>query len=976
MKNILLTGIFAVILSHVSFSQEYSYTHYDITDGLAGSSLYCITQDKDGFIWTGTDAGVSRFDGTHFRNFTTKDGLPDLEILQMFCDSQGRIWMAPFRKAVCYYDHGRIYNQSNDALLSRIHLQHNVESFAEDAHGNILIQERNALHLLKTDGSVIRYDSLGGLPIRDCLTVSRSASGNFQAQIGAKIIEFSPKECLHVTDITPFLENPVYLAMNPTLLIYEASVARYVIRSFPDNRSYTWTFFPKRYARISFSLVGDSLAYSNTASGTTEYNVRTGQTRQFLPGIRISKVYRDAFGNLWFTSLGKGLYRLNSNDTKIIRLSVGAGESSSILAMAKIGKQLFVGDDHEGIFRLSLPDMKVRDSKPFTYYCSNRVLYIDTVGKDKIIAGSDFGLIEGTRGLGFIREVSNGIKSAARIDQRRLLLAFSWGAGIFDLKDFRITDTLWNERATVVFYRKDTIYVGTLNGLYRSVDRQPPVFLGEKTPFLRRRIASIAESADGTLWIASYDDAGIIGYKNDRQTINIASKQGLTSDFCRTLLVHGSSLWAGTDRGLNRISLDKPGYPITQFTSKDGLASDMINDIMIDDSMVYVGTPAGLCYFDERKMTGSGHCLLHLLSLYNSDRDRIADTSHLVIPNTDKHIRFEYVGISYRSDGDITYHYRMRGLDDKWRETKENFIEYLDLPAGNYEWQLMAVNKFGVQSRLLSIPVEVIAPLWRRLWFIVAIWLASLALFWLLVSIRVEGIHRRQQEKAKLIREMNRLENTALKSQMNPHFIFNCLNSIQQSIFTGDTNAANNYIVGLARLIRKTLNNSSRSFVYIEEEIDYLSSYLQLEKLRFKERIQYELIIDPAIDQSAELIPPMLIQPYVENALHHGLGPRTDGKGRIVIRLEKASDRLIVTVEDNGVGRPSSTPPGQHSRERPGEHHSKGMQLTEHRLEILNKVYGPQFSITVMDLKDHQDRPTGTRILLSLPLFREESLYG
>src|SRR5579862_2704923 len=103
MKNILVSCIFCILLSpHLSFSQEYSYTHYDIGDGLAGSTLYCITQDKAGFIWMGTEAGVSRFDGTHFINFTTRDGLPDLEILQVFGDSKGRVWMAPFRKAVCF----------------------------------------------------------------------------------------------------------------------------------------------------------------------------------------------------------------------------------------------------------------------------------------------------------------------------------------------------------------------------------------------------------------------------------------------------------------------------------------------------------------------------------------------------------------------------------------------------------------------------------------------------------------------------------------------------------------------------------------------------------------------------------------------------------------------------------------------------------------------------------------------------------
>src|SRR5258708_383760 len=150
MKKALLS---IVVLLHLSpcglLAQEYSYAHWGIEEGLAGATVYCITQDKDGFIWTGTETGVSRFDGTHFKNFTTKDGLPDLEVLQIFGDSKGRVWMAPFRKSVCYYYQGRIHNELNDPVLRRIHLGGNIYGIAEDAGGNILLQEKNALHILR-----------------------------------------------------------------------------------------------------------------------------------------------------------------------------------------------------------------------------------------------------------------------------------------------------------------------------------------------------------------------------------------------------------------------------------------------------------------------------------------------------------------------------------------------------------------------------------------------------------------------------------------------------------------------------------------------------------------------------------------------------------------------------------------------------------------------------------------------------------
>ena len=972
MKNILLSGILCLTLvPEIAFSQEYSYSHYTTANGLAGSQLYCITQDKDGFIWVGTEAGASRFDGAHFRNFTTKDGLPDLEILQIFADSKGRVWMAPFRKEVCYFYQGKIHNAQNDSMLSRIGLHMNAEGFHEDAKGDILIQERNALHIVRTDGTVIRLDSLGGGRIADCVATSTSTDGNFVAQVEASIIEFSPAGPLRKTtfNFLPDYRNPAYISINRSLVVWLDSTNSYSIRPVWGGSAARHYFDTRRNGHVCFSILGDSLVYWNESAGSVEYNYYTGQTRQFLPGIRISKVFRDSFGNLWFTSIGQGLYRLNSNDTKLVRLVGNNGQPTDVMALTSLVHQLWVGDDHEHIFRLSLPDMKVGGGRLFFMYSSNRILYLGLAGKDKLIAGSDDGLLEGTREPRFLHHLSSGVKSAARIDENSMLVGFSWGIATVDLRKFALADTLWRERSTVVFCAKDTFYVGTLNGLYRLIKGQTPVFLGDQTPFLRRRISSIAESADGTLWISSYD-AGIIGFKDGTPTVSITTNNGLTSDFCRTLLVHGATLWAATDKGLNRISLDKPGYPVTQYTSRDGLASDVINAICIDSSIVYIGTPEGLNYFDENKMSGESHCLLYLTSVMNEDRDRIADTPHLVVPYTDRHIRFEFTAVDYKSAGNINYRYRMSGLEEKWISTKQNVLEYPDMPPGTYNFQLQAVDRFGVPSRLLSVSLEVTAPLWQRPWFIVTTWLTSLALLWLLISLRLRRIRRRHREKERLTREMNELKNTALKSQMNPHFIFNCLNSIQHSIFAGDTAAANNYISGLARLIRMTLNDSSRSFVSIEDEIAYLGSYLQLEKMRFKEKIEYEIAIDPSIDQAAVLIPPMLIQPYVENALHHGLGPKTAGRGRVSIRINRRGDRLLVVVEDNGVGR---TP--AENRIATTNHHSKGMSLTEGRLDILHRLYERPFSITIVDLKDSHDRPAGTRIVIDLPLFLETSLY-
>lgn len=146
-----------ILLNQPLLGQELSYTRYDIKDGLAGSIAYCMTQDKDGFLWIGTENGLSRFDGTRFVNYTVLDGLPDNEVLNLFPDSKGRLWIMAFKPSVCYYYKGKIYNSTNDSTLSKIKPRSNIWNIAEDNEGNILLQEYDLLHFLKTDGSFVNY---------------------------------------------------------------------------------------------------------------------------------------------------------------------------------------------------------------------------------------------------------------------------------------------------------------------------------------------------------------------------------------------------------------------------------------------------------------------------------------------------------------------------------------------------------------------------------------------------------------------------------------------------------------------------------------------------------------------------------------------------------------------------------------------------------------------------------------------------
>jgi len=512
----------------------------------------------------------------------------------------------------------------------------------------------------------------------------------------------------------------------------------------------------------------------------------------------------------------------------------------------------------------------------------------------------------------------------------------------------------------------DTLYIGTLNGLYIKYGRNDARFLGDSIAFLKNRISAIAAGVNHALWVGTYD-AGIIGLCPRKPHIRLTSRQGLSSNICRTLTVRGNDLWVGTDRGLNRVSLGSSEMAITRYTAKDGLASDMINAVYVDGDTVYVGTPEGLSYFNPSRTNLTAGCRLVILDITNSGKDRLSDTSHLVLRHTDNNIRFDFAGISYKSAGNITYHYRLSGLDSSWKSTKETFLDYPTLPSGDYALELYAINKFGVMSPTRTIHFTVETPFWKATWFEVIILVSFLALTWLFVSLRIKHM-RRQQEKEELLgKRMTELEHTALQAQMNPHFIFNCLNSIQQYIFDQDILAANKYITGFARLIRATLHNSTKDLIPLEDELAYLSTYLSLEKLRFKEKMSYFIEVAPDIPVNGSYrVPPMIIQPYVENCMRHGLRHRKIAGGYIRINIEEKDGKLVVVVEDNGIGREKAA--SYKTREHI-EYQSKGMSLTADRIRLINSIHEENIEVEIIDLKDQHGAAAGTRVVIKFPKF-------
>jgi LytS/YehU family sensor histidine kinase len=231
-------------------------------------------------------------------------------------------------------------------------------------------------------------------------------------------------------------------------------------------------------------------------------------------------------------------------------------------------------------------------------------------------------------------------------------------------------------------------------------------------------------------------------------------------------------------------------------------------------------------------------------------------------------------------------------------------------------------------------------------------------------SQQLEKQHIRQLELG-FEQQLAQTEMTALRAQMNPHFIFNCLNSIKLYATENDAGKAADYLTKFSRLIRLVLENSRSERVTLQNELNALQLYLDMEVMRFKDKLSYEIIVNEQIDTEFVEIPPLLLQPYVENAIWHGLMHKLEG-GRVVVLVEQAQpDQLQITITDDGIGRAKAVELKSKSA-MPNK--SFGMKVTSERIALINQVYQTHTRIQIHDLLDSAGQAAGTEVVLEIPV--------
>ena len=445
---------------------------------------------------------------------------------------------------------------------------------------------------------------------------------------------------------------------------------------------------------------------------------------------------------------------------------------------------------------------------------------------------------------------------------------------------------------------------------------------------------------------------------------------GLSNNTCYGLLKDKSgNIWISTNHGISRFNPKTEQFRI--FGPEDGLKIDEFNSdntYLAPDGEMFFGGMGGVVSFfpDSLADTKAGYLKAQLViedfkvsGIKRHFPKAIYESDTVVLSKGDNNFQLTFASLDFRSAERIKYRYRIKNLDNNFVQTdfRHRFLNYTNLSPGKYNLEIEASNRDGEWASQTSLIIIIPPYYYQTMWFrVLSVLLVILILIYLIFSYnqRLRLMARKRQDELRL---------ESLRGQMNPHFIFNSLNSINYFISQNDRLSANRYIADFSRLIRTFLGNLSKEYVPFQNELESLKDYLQLEHLRFGDKFDYIIDIQEGFEGDQLSVFPGMIQPFIENAIWHGVRGPVSRKGMISIKFFPGGDDFIrCIVEDDGIGRKLSETYKNSDTGRK----SRGIGIVIERLRIINQIRKSSLKLTIEDLYPEREE-TGTRVTIEIP---------
>lgn len=996
-RRLLCSTALLIFFYSPTSSQELHSKIFTTRDGLPSSYIFSTYEDKLGYLWIGTVNGLSRFDGNNFTNYGLGEGLPDLRTDALFMDSKQRFWAGTRRgMAQLKSNHFITYPLSDSLRISY------VFSIIETKAGQILALTDAGIYSFFTNKwlKINEYPGYENKPCRGFIETEQGSYINYGNLIVLKKKNGSFKL------VTPYKEPGYYynkLTGSGNCIYISTDDGLYTIRNeqlakFPGlagRQNGTFYYFFDSHQNCWIGSKKDGLQFLNP-------NNNTGlKTFYKNPKINlISGISEDSHGNLWVADFN-GLVRITESEYKLYALPKLLDNKIIRNMIQPVNGPLIINDGTTTL-------------KTFEhgFFGERKLLQqgISTLPKNEFII-DNYAIDNKNRYWyslrGFVLCMQDGNNM---YDQRKQLAHL--GDDVFDVlfdsyrKKILIAirtqkypcsynDTGFDALPVIndVKVKGNVIRLHQCaNGNILFVTEQGIIYSINKANICRQQLNEFNSTAsfrkfcnapNGDLWIV-YNGRGLRRYTWENDSLifkeQINKTNGLPDDNVIDLCFDNQkNIWLLMSSGVLVLSNNSG-------TENNGIYKPMVlfnaTDLNMDDPATFRLARAGdgniwlatnqnlICFYSEktnRSKKAPGIQIENIkLNLQQTDWSLYADSlstmfglpAALKLEHDKNTLAFYYKAVFTSGTGGISYSYILDCLDSTWSSpASNNLVSFVNLPAGKYTFKVKARLPDTVWSNPAIFSFEIKKAFWDTWWFRLMIIFAASALLVSIFQYRIKQIRNR----AELKNQLQELESNALKAQMNPHFIFNAMNSIQSLIINNRSDEAGKYISKFAKLMRHVLENADANLVTIEKELHSIQLYTELEKLRMNVELDYTEEIDPQLEIHLEKIPSLILQPFVENALWHGLSKKKGDK-KLTIRIKAAQNFIVCEIMDNGVGRANAV---NHYDQLPEGHLSRATDITVQRLINYNKTPGIQ-PIEIIDLADAQNNPTGTRVIIRI----------
>lgn len=963
--------ILLLMVGAACFAQTPPFRHYTVNDGLASSMVYYAMQDSKGFIWFCTESGVNRFDGRTFEVFTVKDGLANNENFRCMEDSKGRIWFASYNGKLSYFKEDTFINEKTDKSLGYLQegRQHIVEMI-EDRSGNIWFSRF-------MDKTNYKYDGWQVHKIEERLKKANPSNTLlFNDKGTVNYFKFSAGS-LYRENLDKNIARPVRTAVGK----YEDIGNACSQRISDDLFYFITTEGLRRYSGDSCSLdlsyrdiglkppmVCFKLIHTDLWIGgfdglfmIPDFRTKgfTGKISKYLDGFTISSIISDNEGGIWITTLSDGVYYIPVAGRYTMNIP---GESVTCVKQNPAGTMLAIGTYHG---KLSILPVEATVGKTeWNISMPPRIKGLKWLSDHEILIGTDlapyvFDLNKNKKT--YLAREYNGKVGFRDMDEGSAGIWMAGSEEIFLLsKENRIPTMLFRQSDRLSSVAEDGnkgCWFTTVRDLYRLDLQSKKVSRLFGQEMFHSNLKDLRH-VNGYLWVAT-DGNGLFIFKDNRLVKRIHSgNSSITSDVCQKIEYDGrKSVWVATNRGISVFDISTMKL-LMSCTSHDILINNGITDLDLYNRKAYVATSVGISIIDMDKLIARAPApKLYIRQLVAGGKTYDGKSTPEFVHYSGV-IRLAYTAVTFQSNPLLLYRYKMEPGDGQWHETKSDQQEFYNLNPGTYTVLLCAKKYNSDWSPPLSFSFIILPKWYQSGWFILVCILLLLSGSFLLAYRLIKANKRKYEIKRKMAESELRI----IRLHMNPHFIFNTLNSLQLFIFRNRFAEANNYISKFSQLIRWIMSYSDKQEISLQEDLDFLETYIELEQLRFEKTFEFMLQVDKTLNPEEIRIPPLIMQPFVENAIKYGLSGRTE-KGRLLLKLTRTEGFILVTIEDNGVGRDQVKKEQMQSYKKT---ESTGITYTEERLKLLikNTRLTP---LKITDLFDPSGKATGTRIELIIP---------